>query len=503
MKSRKIKKALILMPFSIVKAFQQPLLAIAKILGGEKIEITVVHCRQAMRNGCNTMLAHKIGFDAPEKIKKELCDDCFCAATKLARKYPWKTIWLEDRAFQGQNKNQKNLSDPELKKISGYEVRLIEKSHLKLSKEGFKEWKNRKTALKNMMPQAWHIIVTEKPDFIISYNSLYGIHQLFKKISDKLKIPMFSVYEGYNAGKTDEFIIQKNDSASFLKEILHDTKIRDINKKQIENIRSHVSGIIHGTRPWHYSQMPKTEAKKEPKNWGTKVLITLSSADEVVAANSLGILPKIKNKVFDNQIEWLKWVFRFAKKHPEALFYIRPHPRIYPNSRECVLSPFAKKLTKIRNEERPKNVIWPPQEEQGSLWKHLDDTDILLNGWSSVSEIFGFYGVPTYCFFPRYSNSTGKTEKTFGSIKKYETDISRTINNPQRKKNPKLVLWLHKLLTHNTVQIQWSLPGWFRLFRKFVPRKKLESFDINIFNRFAKIHADVGKLINIIEHQIK
>ena len=85
----------------------------------------------------------------------------------------------------------------------------------------------------------------------------------------------------------------------------------------------------------------------------------------------------------------------------------------------------------------------------------------------------------------------------------YETDISRTIKNPKRKKNTKLILWLHKLLTHNTVQIQWSLPKWFRHIRRFIPAKKRESFDINIFNRFAQIHANVSKIINIIEYQIK
>ena len=503
MKGRKIKKALILMPFSIVKAFQQPLLAIAKILSGEKIELTVVHCRQAMRNGCNTMLAHKIGFDSPAQEKENLCNECFWAATSLAKRYPWKTVWLEEKAVKIHSQNQKLLSDAELKRISGYEIKLVEKTPSKISNKGFKEWENRNAALKNIMPQAWDILAQEKPDLILSFNTLYGIHQLFMKLSNKLKIPMFSAYEGYHANKNDEFIIQRNDNSLFLKEILKNNKTKHINTRDMENIKNHVSGIIHGTRPWHYSQMPKTEAKKEPKKWGTKVLITLSSADEVVAANSLGILPKIENKVFDNQIEWLKWVFRFAKKHPETLFYIRPHPRIYPNSREGVLSPFAKKLTKIRDEERPKNVVWPPQEEQGSLWKHLDDTDILLNGWSSVSEIFGFYGVPTYCFFPRYSNSTGKTEKTFDSLATYETDISRTIKNPQRKKNPRLILWLHKLLTHNTVQIHWFLPRWTRHIRRFIPAKKRESFDINIFNRFAKIHTDKSKLINIIKYQIK
>jgi hypothetical protein len=503
MKGGKIKKALILMPFSIVKAFQQPLLAIAKILNEQKIELTVVHCRQAMKNGCNTMLAHKIGFNSPAKEKKEICNECYCASTSLAKWYPWKTVWLEEQDLQSRNHNQKLLSNSELKKISGYEVKLVEKTHSKLSKEGLREWKNRNTDLKNIMPQAWSILVTEKPDFILSFNTLYGIHQLFMKLSKKLKIPIFSAYEGYHANKNDEFIIQKNDNSLFLEEILKNRSINHINTKDIENIKHHISGIIHGTRPWHYSQKTIAEDKREPKKSRTKVLITLSSADEVVAANSLGILPKIKNKIFDNQIDWLKWVFRFAKKHPEALFYIRPHPRIYPNNREDILSPFARKLAKIRNEERPKNVIWPVQEEQGSLWQHLDDTDIMLNGWSSVSEVFGIYGIPTYCFFPKYSNSTGKTEKTFNYLRMYETDISRTIKNPKRKKNTKLILWLHKLLTHNTVQIQWSLPKWFRHIRRFIPAKKRESFDINIFNRFAQIHANVSKIINIIEYQIK
>jgi hypothetical protein len=195
-------------------------------------------------------------------------------------------------------------------------------------------------------------------------------------------------------------------------------------------------------------------------------------------------------------------VFRFAKKHPETLFYIRPHPRIYPNRRESVLSPFAKKLAKIRDEERSENVIWPDQDEQGSLWKHLEDTDILLNGWSSVSDVFGIYGIPTYCFFPKYSNSRGKTEKIFSSLKLYETDISKKIKRPQKKKNPKLIVWLHKLLTHNTVQIQWTLPFWHRFVRRLIPAGPRGLYDINTFAKHANIHADARKLIKIVEDQI-
>lgn len=502
MRSRKAKKVLILMPFAIVKAFQQPLLAIAKILNEAKIELIVVHCRQAMINGCNTMLAHKIGFASPTTLKKEICCECYSASKRLAKCYPWRTVWLDEKPTQGHNHNGKLLPESELKKISGYEVNLVEKTHLKLSNEGLREWKNRKADLKNIMPQAWNILVKENPDLILSYNSLYGIHQLFAKLSNKLKIPMFSVFEGYHANKNDEFIIQKDDSFIFLMEILKKKSIHRFNAKDIENMKQHINGIIAGTRPWHYSQKAITEGRG-PKKSRTKVLITLSSADEVVAANTLGILPKIKNKIFANQVDWLKWVFRFAKKHPETNFYIRPHPRIYPNKRESTLSPFARKLAEIRKKGRPKNVIWPVQKEQGSLWQHLDDTDILLNGWSSVSEVFGYFGIPTYCFFPKYSNSTGKTEKTFKSLRTYESDISRLIKNPVRKKNRKLTQWLHNLLTHNTVQIQWAFPFWCQYVRRLIPSGLRRKFDIITFAKHAKIHADSRKLITTIEDQIR
>ena len=488
------------MPFAIVKAFQQPLLAIAKILNEAKIELTVVHCRQAMKNGCNTMLAHKIGFASSAKEKKEICYECFSASKRLAKSYPWKTAWLEEQPPQSNKQNQKLLSKSELKKISGYEVKLVEKTHMKLSKEGLREWKNRNADLKNIMPQAWSILVKEKPDLILSYNSLYGIHQLFMKLSSKLKIPMFSVYEGYHANKKDEFIIQKDNTSVFLKEILKKRSIKRLNTKDMENIKSHITGIISGTRPWHYSSKNIKEGRG-PKKSKTKVLITLSSADEVVAANTIGILPKMKNEIFTNQIDWLQWIFRFAKTHPETFFYIRPHPRIYPNKRESTLSPFARKLAGIRKKERPKNVIWPVQDEQGSLWQHLDDTDILLNGWSSVSEVFGYFGIPTYCFFPKYSNSTGKTEKTFKTLRMYESDIRRKLKNPQRKKNRKLTQWLHKLLTHNTVQIKWTLPFWGQYVRRLIPSGLRRNFDINTFAKHADIHTNSRKLIKIIEKQ--
>jgi len=75
-KEQPLKNALILMPFATVKAFQYPLLALAKILHRNQINVTVIHCQQAMRHGCNAMLAHNLKLNATASEKKKICDNC-------------------------------------------------------------------------------------------------------------------------------------------------------------------------------------------------------------------------------------------------------------------------------------------------------------------------------------------------------------------------------------------------------------------------------------------
>lgn len=130
-----------------------------------------------------------------------------------------------------------------------------------------------------------------------------------------------------------------------------------------------------------------------------------------------GVLPSSRKPAFADQVAWIRWVRQEAREHPGTLFWIRPHPRLFPNRREGQMSSLGVKLEGERKKPHPANFFWPPEAEQGSVWQHLTDTDVLLNAWSTLGESFGRRGVPVMTFFPGYANSGDRVGWTARTIR--------------------------------------------------------------------------------------
>jgi hypothetical protein len=61
---------------------------------------------------------------------------------------------------------------------------------------------------------------------------------------------------------------------------------------------------------------------------GNKVVAALlSSYDELLAADLAGFGWSTHNGVFSSQIEWVKWLFAFARSRPDIHLVVRVHPR--------------------------------------------------------------------------------------------------------------------------------------------------------------------------------
>jgi len=492
------------MPFATIKAFQLPLLAVAKILHRNKIDVTVIHCQQAMRQGCTGMHAHNLGLNSSTKEKNDFCDKCYNASKSASKLYPWETRWLKK-----ENKSQKKpekfftLSNNKLRKISGYEIFLNQKTHNSLQNKAKQAWDYKTKVLHKLLPQFWNILNEKKYDFVISYNTLYGINNLFTFLAQKLGIVPFCLHEGYHSQRPDQFILQKNNMVDNLKEI--NAQLRKnlkSSKINFKNIKLHVEGIIKNTRPWHYSKPFESKFDKKIEKDKSKVLVTLSSNDEVYSARIIGFY-HTNNGIFSDQITWLRWVVKLAGKYPNTEFHIRPHPRIYPEKRSPVLSPFAATLEKIRKKIKAKNVHWPENDQQGSVWAHVKDTTLVLNGWSSVADVFGFLGIPVICFFPNYSPNHGYSEITAKNLNEYETKIKNILQSRKRTPNKTVLSWLSLLLSYNTFEIKWETPLWIKYIRMVWPKNMRDKFDLVKFTKYAKIFADDSKIFKIIRSQVR
>ena len=177
------------------------------------------------------------------------------------------------------------------------------------------------------------------------------------------------------------------------------------------------------------------------KRWNIKpeqkiVLMTLSSYDEAYAALLIEGFPqkKVFSDVFRTQAEWVKETAEWVATRPDLFLVIRVHPRDFPNKRDTFRSEQSFMLEALL-EHVPDNahVNWP--SEGLSLYELLEDTDLILTGWSVTAVEALVLGIPVVTYdanlpsYPRDIHYTGR------SAAEYFDNIGRALNDGWRLEN--------------------------------------------------------------------
>jgi len=410
-----------------------------------------------------------------EKKKEEVCAHCVQAARAAEKLGAWETRWLVGQQSLSSRKIRKIDRDL-LKKAAAYEPLLQFKAEkIETEPELEKICANRHQGLVNLWTQAKQLLLENKYDGIICYNSLYGLHRMFSLIAKRRGIPFLSLHHSHNAGIDDEFTLVRDDIFRFLRQLQkHFKKIRP-DQRNLNHVNSmHDQAIFSSKKIWSYSSARENKPAFLPsQKYAKKVLVSLSSPDEVFAAQFINVVPESSRRhAFSNQIQWLRWVKLLAVRYPDVLFWIRPHPRLYPNKREKRISQLARLLEIERTTPAPENIFWPAPEEQGSVWHHLERTDILFNAWSTLADDFGKQGIPVITFFPDFSNSGRVVDYFSSSVEGYEKLFSRVIRNPSARSRKTLhQKWRFLFLKANTFSLSLKRSMLFRLISKVFPKK--------------------------------
>lgn len=166
------------------------------------------------------------------------------------------------------------------------------------------------------------------------------------------------------------------------------------------------------------------------------LLMTLSSYDEAYAALLIEAFPyeKVFSDVFRTQAEWVKGTIAWVAKRPDLFLVIRVHPRDFPNKREVLRSEQSFMLDGLL-EKVPNNVHvnWPG--EGVSLYELLEDTDVVLTGWSVTAMEALVLGIPVVTYdsnlpsYPRDIQYTGRSES------EYYANIERALFDGWRIEN--------------------------------------------------------------------
>jgi len=354
-------------------------------------------------------------------LRKEFSLRGYEIGTKLTDDF--KEINLIMKSLNKNNFKNLIIDNINIGKIALYEFIIHHKKmDLNINQE---EWKECLVYIKNTLISFFAcrtIIEKEKPDRILMYNTLYSVNHVWERYANARGIPVYFLHHGVNFSDIDNtLIIAKNDSLSFTKELIniwHKVKKIPVSQKMLSYVTDHFLELLKATHYLVYSA-PKS---KKPINIrkifnikdSQKILTaTMSSYDEVFAAQYVGIWNLPNNLIFASQAEWIKALIGYVKNRKNLFLIVRVHPREFPNKRESVKSEHARMLTKIfKNLPSNVKINWPT--DNISIYDLAQETDVFLNAWSIVGVEMSLLGIPVVIYskdlimYPPDLNYVGK-----------------------------------------------------------------------------------------------
>lgn len=241
-----------------------------------------------------------------------------------------------------------------------------------------------------------------KPEYVVIFNPQYGIPGAFAQVAAVRGIKTYYIS---GSGLPSE-ITRSLKIWDWRENGLHDPAIEawkaregeiQVSNKELARAMHHFEYLKSGKSAWSYSTKATGVNVLEKLNIDVNSKITLAvvnSTDEVLAAETLGALPayRTRSRVFENQIEWIRFlIVHFASKPTETLV-IRLHPREFPNKRESVMAEQANQWAQVLS-DLPANVIIDKPSLEISIYDYFGRISCVTTGWSSVGLEAAFSGV--------------------------------------------------------------------------------------------------------------
>jgi hypothetical protein len=151
------------------------------------------------------------------------------------------------------------------------------------------------------------------------------------------------------------------------------------------------------------------------------VAALLSSYDELLAADLAGFGWSTHNEVFSTQIEWVKWLFEFARSRPDIHLVVRVHPREFAVNGKGDRSEHSH-LLEAAFADKPHNASINLPSDGIALYDLLMEVDAALIAWTSAGMDAGMLGVPVVTYagdvllFPRQLTYDAKTREDYAVL---------------------------------------------------------------------------------------
>ncbi len=432
-------KILFFAPHAALWSHSYPEAVVAEALESQGHEIVYVACNRVYQKFCVPMNAFGLSQTSSESERRAICDHCYDMRALLKKRFKFREILLGDHISDADRKATHeitNLPPEELKqfaidgvsigKLAAYELMLKSKrTRMDFNAE---EWSAYVVAFSHNLQTYYaanRLMELEKPDRVLVYNSLYSVNNVFVKVAELHRAtPYFlhayeSIYDRLNriiVAKSDALIYSRAVSAQWENE-----KLQPQSAVAISAVRNHFTTLFSGKHFLAYS----AAAGKSPDirkffkiSPEKKVIVaTLSSYDEIIALEMIGMLKISKEIAFRDQIEWMQAVVQYIAGKPDLFLIIRVHPREFPNHRDAVRSEHSLRLEKVF-QKLPLNAVinWPA--DSLSIYDLAKEADLFLNAWSSVGEEMTLLGFPVLLYSDEmlfYSPAINYLEKSSGA----------------------------------------------------------------------------------------
>lgn len=441
-------KALFFSPFANIWEHSFPEGLVAEGLQENEVEIVTVRCAGLYESFCVAMSAAGLTAADSTRKKKQVCNACKKRRNLLDKDFGFRNLISEgfldenDRAIAQSLVNSATLENWHSLQVNGipigryaaYEFLLNYKiMGTDVPPELFETLTNQLMNSVLTLLAAEKILDTEAPDYVLTYNRLYGVNHAFLAVAEARGIPTYTLQGGGHIIHRGETLTMFRESQTqfqlFNSQSWQTYRQSPIGNAEVELVASHFEGLLEGSSAFAYSSAFEAsdpdllrEKFNIPKH-AKVALIPMSSEDELNAAQLADLLPDTTTmpNLFEDQFAWIRFIFDYAKKRPDVKFILRLHPRMYPNKRENVVAPVVARVMELI-EEAPANIIVNLPSENVSLYDLMQILDVVLGYRSSVGAELAAFGLPVvapinrdFFTYPSEINRTGMTEEDFTS----------------------------------------------------------------------------------------
>ncbi|NOS81161.1 MAG: capsule biosynthesis protein [Nitrospira sp.] len=417
-------KVLFFAPHSALWVHAFPEALVAESLQQCGHEVIYVGCGKALQSYCVPMAAHGLRWDSEGPLKAEVCNTCDRYKSIIRSRFDFKGHDLSSFITEEDNKVAEsfvssatrdnlltlNFERLEVGRYALYSLLIKKKkSQLKFSDQ---EWDEYRTSLHTTVLAAIggrRILDKEKPDILVVYNSLYSVNRVCVELAKASGIVPYFLHAGGNfSNRLQTLILARDDWFAFTQrqiEYWREHSESPCGADELASVTDHFAELFQGRSAFVYSAAPSRDYVDVRSFFGIGqgqriLLATMSSYDELFAAQLIRVMPECQGILFPQQVDWIKAVSEFVSERPDLFLIIRVHPREFPNKREGEKSEHASAMEEVFRELPPNvRVNWPA--DSLSLYDLAEEADVVLNAWSSAGKEMGLFGLPVVSYAPQ------------------------------------------------------------------------------------------------------